>query len=170
MVNYRIILLLLFITSCSAEWHLRKALNKNPQILNNQLFKTTVIVHDTIRDTIKVPQHNFNFVIDSLQQVYARQNDSLVEVYNDSLITIYMSYDDLIKKYKFTGRVKEKLIPYEKIVHDTIPVEIPCPNPQYRLSKLEEFQIWLGRILGLLLLILLITWPLQKKSSITGKI
>lgn len=170
MVNYRIILLLLFIlSSCSADWHLRKAIQKNPQILNNQKYKTTVIVHDTIRDTIRVPEHNFQFTIDSIQQIYAKQNDSLVEVYNDSLVTIYMSYDDLIKNYKFKGKVKEKLVPYEKIVHDTVPLEIPCPNPEYKLSNWEEFQIWLGRILGLLLLILLITWLLRNKFFTTGK-
>lgn len=159
----RYLLIILILSSCSAQWHLKTAIKKDKNILNLRKYKTTVIVHDTIRDTIRVPEHNFDFTIDSIQQAYAKQNDSLVQVYNDSLVTIYMSYDDLLKKFKLKGKLKEKKVPYEVIVHDTVPVEVPCPNPVYKLSNWEEFQIWLGRILSLLFLILLIVWLVLKK-------
>lgn len=159
----RYLLILLILSSCSAEWHLKTAVKKNPNILNLRKYKTTVIIKDTIRDTIIVPEHNFQFTIDSIQQSHAKQNDSLVMVYNDSLVSIFMDYDEIVKKFKIKGKVKEKLVPYEVIVRDTVPVEIPCPNPIYGLSKFEEFQIWLGRILGLLLLILLIIWLVLRK-------
>jgi hypothetical protein len=113
-----------------------------------------------------IPEHNFEFTMDSIQQAYAKQNDSLVMVYNDSLVSIYMDYDQLSKNFKLKGKVKEKLVPYEVIVHDTVPVEVPCPNPIYSLSKLEEFQIWLGRILGLLLVILLIIYGISKRNNL----
>lgn len=159
----RYLLIILILSSCSAQWHLKTAIKKDKNILNLRKYKTTVIVHDTIHDTIRVPEHNFDFTIDSIQKEYAKQNDSLVQVYNDSLVSVYMSYDDLLKKFKLKGKVKERKVPYEVIVHDTVPVEVPCPNPEYKLSKWEEFQIWLGRILGLLLLILLLLWPVLKK-------
>ena len=162
----RYLLIILILSSCSAQWHLRTAVKKDKNVLNLTKYKTTVIVHDTIRDTIRVTEHNFNFTIDSIQQAYAKQNDSLVQVYNDSLVTIYMSYDDLLKKFKLKGKVKEKLVPYEVIVHDTVPVEVPCPNPIYSLSNWEEFQIWLGRILGLLLVILLIIYGISKRNNL----
>jgi len=159
----RFIFILLLLSSCSAQWHLRTAVKKDKNILNLQRYKTTVIVRDTIKDTIYLPANNFDFSIDSIQQSYAKQNDSLVNVYNDSLVSIYMSYDTLLKKFKLKGKVKERRIPYEVLVHDTIPVEVPCPNPILGLTKWEEIQIWTGRILGLLFLILLIVWRLLKK-------
>jgi hypothetical protein len=159
----RFIFILLLLSSCSAQWHLRTAVKKDKNILNLQRYKTTVIVRDTIKDTIYLPANNFDFSIDSIQQFYAKQNDSLVNVYNDSLVSIYMSYDTLLKKFKLKGKVKERRIPYEVLVHDTIPVEVPCPNPILGLTKWEEIQIWTGRILGLLFLILLIVWRLLKK-------
>jgi hypothetical protein len=77
-----------------------------------------------------------------------------------------MDYDQLSKNFKLKGKVKEKLIHHEVIVHDTVPVEVPCPNPIYSLSKFEEFQIWLGRILGLLLVILLIIYGISKRNNL----
>ena len=162
----RYLLIILILSSCSAQWHLKTAIKKDHNILNNQKYKTTVIVTDTIHDTIMIPEHNFEFTMDSIQQAYAKQNDSLVMVYNDSLVSIYMDYDQLSKNFKLKGKVKEKLVPYEVIVHDTVPVEVPCPNPIYSLSKLEEFQIWLGRILSLLLVILLIIYGISKRNNL----
>jgi hypothetical protein len=159
----RYLLIILILSSCSAKWHLKTAIKKDHNILNNQKYKTTVIVTDTIHDTIMVPEHNFEFTMDSIQQAYAKQNDSLVMVYNDSLVSIYMDYDHLAKNFKLKGKVKERLIHHEVIVHDTVSVEVPCPNPILGLTKWEEIQIWTGRILGLLLLILLIVWRLLKK-------
>lgn len=116
------IILLLFLTSCSAEWHLRKAIKLNPKYGDSTKTTQMVIVHDTIRDTIIVPNYQFAFTIDSLRNTM----DSFNMVYNDSFLVIYGKLDNL-GKIKFKGEIKERLIPYEVIVHDTIRFETKCP-------------------------------------------
>ena len=124
-----IILFVLLISACSAEWHLKRALHLNPNLRDSIKVRELVVVKDTIRDTILVESHNFDFVVDSLSNLLG--NYALL--YNDSFVTIYGRLDSL-GKLNLKGKIKEKRIPYEVIIHDTIPVEVKCP-PQVTLTE-----------------------------------
>lgn len=134
----RYLILILFLSSCSAEWHLRKAIKKNPEYGKPKIKYELVLYRDTIRDTIVVPHHDFSFNLDSLCNVV----DSFNMVYSDSILTIYGKLDSL-GKMKFKGKVKEKLIPFEVIVHDTIKVAVECPPAITINSGYPKWYLWL---------------------------
>jgi len=79
-----IAILLLFLTSCSAEYHLRRAIKLNPKYGDSTKIVQLVIVNDTIHDTLLVEAHEFAFTLDSLHNIM----DSFNMVYNDSFLTI----------------------------------------------------------------------------------
>lgn len=150
MKNILLILLLTIIYSCSSNWYLKKAIQKNPHLLDS-IKVTTIVVHtDTIRDTIKVEGHNFGITLDSLK----RTNDSLTLVYSDSILNIY-AYVDNLKKIHIRGNTKTIYVPYEKIVHDTFTVTVPCPKPYtiVNITDWQKFQMYSGRILWIILAI-----------------
>lgn len=132
-----IIVLFLFLTSCSAEWHLKRAIKKNPSYGDSTKTTTLVIVHDTIRDTLFVPDHKFEFTVDSLHNLM----DSFNMVYNDSFVYIYGKLDSL-GKLTFKGKVKERRIPYEVIVHDTVLVESKCPPNVTVINGYPKWYLW----------------------------
>lgn len=138
----RCLILILFLSSCSAEWHLRKAIKKNPEYGKPKIKYELVLYRDTIRDTIIVPHHDFSFNLDSLCNVV----DSFNMVYSDSILTIYGKLDSL-GKVKFKGRVKEKLVPFEVIVHDTIKVAVECPPAITINSGYPKWYFWLISII-----------------------
>jgi len=99
------LILLSSLTSCSAQWHLKKAVQKDPLIL----VKDTLVVTDTvvsppvaITDTVIMKQH------DTITLVKEKLRVNIVKV-NDT-ITI-----DAICESDTIVRVVE--IPYEKIVY-----------------------------------------------------
>jgi len=106
----RSILLILLLTSCSAEWHLNRALKKDPTLFN----KEKIVVHDT---TVITEEYSH---IDSFY------------------ITDTMTYEDTVLKLKFI--VKEKKIYFKATVKpDTIRVvthdRVPYKVIEYQDSK-----------------------------------
>jgi len=106
----RSILLILLLTSCSAEWHLNRALKKDPTLFN----KEKIVVHDT---TVITEEYSH---IDSFY------------------ITDTMTYEDTVLKLKFI--VKEKKIYFTATVKpDTIRVvthdRVPYKVIEYQDSK-----------------------------------
>ena len=126
------------LSSCSAEWHLRKAVSKNPEYGKVKKEVKFIIYRDTIHDTIIVPSHDFHFVLDSLHNYM----DSFHMVYNDSFVTILGKLDS-VGKLKFKGTVKERLVPYEVIVHDTIKVTTECPPNIVVNNGYPKWYLWL---------------------------
>ena len=121
-INIGWLMILLLMTSCSAEWHLLRAIKLNPKYGDSTKTTVQIILHDTVHDTLLVPSHEFDFTIDSLRNCL----DSFSMVYNDSFVTVYGQLDSL-GKLKFKGKVKERLVPFEVIIRDTIEKEIECP-------------------------------------------
>ena len=133
-----VLLLLVTLQSCSAEWHLKRAIHKNPKYGDSTKTIEMVIFHDTIYDTILVPSHDFSFTVDSLRNCL----DSFSLVYNDSFITIHGKLDSL-GQLKFKGTVKEKLIPYYKEIHDTAYIEKNCPPNITVQEGYSKWYLWL---------------------------
>ena len=97
--------LLLLLTSCSAQWHLKKAVQKDPMILK----KDTLVVQDTfvvppvvLKDTVTLKQH------DTITITKDRMRVKIVKV-NDTLIIDAKCDSDTI--------VRTIEVPYDKIVY-----------------------------------------------------
>jgi hypothetical protein len=148
-INIGWLMILLLLTSCSAEWHLRRSIKLNPKYGDSTKITTIIVRHDTIRDTLFVPSHNFDFTVDSLRNSL----DSFNMVYNDSFVIIFGKLDS-IGRLKFRGKVKEKLIPFEVIVHDTIKVDSKCPPSITVNSGYPKRYFWLLIVVFVTLLLL----------------
>ena len=98
-------ILLLSLMSCSAQWHLKKAVQKDPMILK----KDTLVVMDTVvqppvvlRDTAILKQH------DTITLVKERLSVQIVKVNDTITIDAICDSDTIIKVIE---------IPYEKITY-----------------------------------------------------
>ena len=97
--------LVLSLTSCSAQWHLKKAVHKDPTILK----KDTLIVQDTvvtppvaITDTVTLKQHDtITLVKDKLRVQLVKVNDTIT-------INAACDSDTIISVVE---------VPYEKIIY-----------------------------------------------------
>ena len=96
--------LVLLLTSCSAQWHLKTAVRKDPMILQ----KDTLIVKDTvvvppvvITDTVTTKQHDTILVQkDRLSVRIVKVNDTLIiegKCASDTIVrTIEVPYDKVV--------------------------------------------------------------------------
>ena len=99
------LIIMLLLTSCSAQWHLKKAVHKDPTILE----KDTLVVMDTvvsppvaITDTVIMKQH------DTITLVKDRLRVSIVKVNDTITIDAICDSDTIISIVE---------VPYEKIVY-----------------------------------------------------
>ena len=96
--------LVLLLTSCSAQWHLKKAVQKDPMILK----KDTLVVQDTLvvppvvlKDTVTLKQHD-TIVIEKerLRVKIVKVNDTLIidaKCDSDTIVrTIEVPYDKIV--------------------------------------------------------------------------
>jgi len=95
----------ILLTSCSAQWHLKKAVQKNPLILE----KDTLIVMDTvvsppvaITDTVIMKQH------DTITLVKDRLRVRIVKVNDTITIDAVCDSDTIIRTIE---------VPYEKLIY-----------------------------------------------------
>ena len=97
--------LVLLLTSCSAQWHLKKAVHKDPTVLE----KDTLVVTDTvvsppvaITDTVIMKQH------DTITLVKDRLRVNIVKVNDTITIDAICDSDTIISIVE---------VPYDKIVY-----------------------------------------------------
>ena len=97
--------LLLFLTSCSAQWHLKKAVQKDPLIL----VKDTLVVKDTvvvppvvITDTVTTKQH------DTILIKKDRLTVKILKVHDTLIIDAKCDSDTIVRTIE---------VPYDKIVY-----------------------------------------------------
>ncbi len=151
MVNYRIILILvLLMSSCSAEWHLKKAISKNPKYGDSTKVYIPYRKDTTIYVEIpgKLDSNQMAF-----KEWYLKVKDSTATVYRDSFLYVYQQLDSL-------GNLKTKTvrIPYKVevpvIIHDTIPVNV-APMITIEDNEWSTFD-WILLIVSCLLFLLLL--------------
>jgi hypothetical protein len=104
------LILVLSLTSCSAQWHLRKAVQKDPMILK----KDTLVVQDTLvvppvvlKDTVTLRQHDtITITKDRLRVKIVKVNDTLIidaKCDSDTIVrTIEVPYDKIVYVEKRT--------------------------------------------------------------------
>jgi hypothetical protein len=112
--------LVLLLTSCSAQWHLKKAVHKDPTILE----KDTLVVTDTvvsppvaITDTVIMKQHDtITLVKDKLRVKIVKVNDTItIDAIcdSDTIISIVeVPYDKIVyvEKESIWDKVKNLAI------------------------------------------------------------
>ena len=96
--------LILLLSSCSAQWHLKKAVQKDPMILK----KDTLVVQDTfvvppvvLKDTVTLKQHDTIIITkDRLRVKIVKVNDTLIidaKCDSDTIVrTIEVPYDKIV--------------------------------------------------------------------------
>ena len=97
--------LVLLLTSCSAQWHLKKAVQKDPAILEKDtLVVTTTVVSPpvAITDTVTLKQH------DTITLVKDRLKVKIVKVNDTITIDAICDSDTIISIVE---------VPYDKIVY-----------------------------------------------------
>lgn len=134
----RFLFFLLVVSSCSADYHLRAALKKNPRLGDSTVklvpyYKDTNIVINIIGDT---SDQNVKF-----KQWYKQAMDSVAVAYNDSFVQVNQTIDSL-------GNLKTKVIrkPYtittQVIIHDTVEIKVP-PAITVKNGFEIKWYIWL---------------------------
>ena len=115
-----LLMMSILLTSCSAQWHLKRAVQKNPLILE----KDTLIVMDTvvslpvaITDTVIMKQHDtITLVKDRLRVRIVKVNDTItIDAVCDSdtiIRTIEVPYDKIvyIEKENLFDKIKNLAI------------------------------------------------------------
>ena len=127
--------LLLLLTSCSAQWHLKKAVQKDPAILEKDtLVVTTTVVSPpvAITDTVTLRQH------DTITLVKDRLKVQLIKVNDTITINAECASDTIVTTIE---------VPYEKIVY-----------VEKQTFKDKVYNSILALAVGLLAFILIIRW------------
>lgn len=132
------ILLTTLITSCSAQWHLKTAIKKDPLILE----KDTLVVMDTvvtppvvITDTAITKQHD-TIIVEKERlkvKIVKRQDTLIIDAKCDS--------DTIVRTIE---------VPYEKVVY--------VPQKSF-LQKIQSYVFYFALIL---LMLLIVKWSIPK--------
>ena len=148
-MRYLLIILSLILVSCSSEWHMKKALKKNPKLADSSVkyvpyYKDTIvtiqIVGDTSNQSVKYAEW------------YKKIADSTMIVFSDSFTHVTQELDSL-------GKLKTKVIrlPYEVkqlvTIHDTIQVKMP---PQVIIKNEIGSFTWILILVVIVLFLLLL--------------
>jgi len=148
-MKYLLIVLSLILVSCSSEWHMKRALKKNPKLADSSVkyvpyYKDTIvtikIVGDTSDQSVKYAEW------------YKKIADSTMIVFSDSFTHVTQELDSL-------GKLKTKVIrlPYEVkqlvTIHDTIQVKMP---PQVIVKNEIGSFTWILILIAIVLFLLLL--------------
>jgi hypothetical protein len=131
----KLIFFVVLFSACSAQYHLKRALKKDPRLGDSTTvlvpyYKDTTIVITIIGDT---SDQSVKF-----KQWYKQATDSMSIAFNDSFVQVNQTIDSL-------GNLKTKVVrkPYnvttEVIIHDTIKVQMP---PIITLPEKEFKVMW----------------------------
>ena len=130
-----LLVLLMFLGSCSAEYHLKQAIKKNPKY-GDSIYKTiitekikTIFIYDTIHG-------------DSSFQYSRHYLDSVLKVYNDSFTTVYQIIDK-------TGKIKTTVVRKPIYIHDSVEIvikdtiQLACPEQIKITEGYPKWYLWL---------------------------
>ena len=126
------LILLVLLTSCSAQWHLKKAVQKDPLILE----RDTLVVRDTvvtqpvaITDTVTLKQR------DTITLIKERLKVEIVKVNDTITINAECASDTIISVIE---------VPYEKVIY---------VKEETLFQKIQKLILLFALVFGLLALI-----------------
>jgi hypothetical protein len=135
----RFLFFLLILQSCSANYHLKQALKKNPRLGDSTTvlvpyYKDTniiiTILGDTSNQTVK------------FKQWYKQATDSMSIAFNDSFVEVNQTIDSL-------GDLKTKVIrksyrdTIQVIIHDTVKIKVPPAITVHEKEFKVMWYVWL---------------------------
>ena len=104
---YRILPLFILLASCSSAWHIKKAIQKDPSILE----KDTIVFTDSVHVITKEVTHDSVFMVSKDTVTLVKDNLTIKHIYHQDSIYLWGECaSDTIVRYK---TVK---IPTEKVV------------------------------------------------------
>lgn len=147
-MKYLIFILTLLILGCSSDFHLKRAIAKNPKLLESTIkyvpyYKDTII-YITVYIKGDTNTQESKQIIDSLQRIY-----------NDSFTTVYQLVDSI-------GNLKTTVIRKPFVVHDSIEViirdtiKVPCPEQFKQSEEKTPNYIWVLILVAVILFLLLL--------------
>jgi len=155
-MRIKLILLLLVISSCSSQYHLRMALKKNPKLGDSTTvlvpyYKDTTITFTIVGDTSDQAK--------KFKEWYKQASDSMTIAFNDSFVQVSQVIDSL-------GNLKTKVIrkPFVSYIRVTInetvkmkvPPRIVLKEKQTMWQKIKSYAIdWLA-FLGIIFIVILL--------------
>lgn len=118
----RYLIIILLLSSCSANWHIKRAVKKDPSIL----VKDTIVVTDSIHVVTEKISHDSIFKVSKDTVILQKDKLTIKHYYHNDSVYIYgeCESDTII-------RFKELKVPYEKIVYkdkNSLPVWIWLPT------------------------------------------
>lgn len=140
-----IILITIFLFSgCSASWHLKKAVKKDPSLITNTVIDTTFYDTLYLDKLIIVP-----YGTDSTVEIEYLINtiDSITTIFNTERTKVRL-YRDENKKLKLSLKEQSFIVPNkDSIVYVEIPAQINCP-PQIiqEITNFDKFMILCGYV------------------------
>ena len=155
-MRYLVLILSLFVVGCSSNWHLKRAIKKNPNLLDSLTYEKTITIRDTIHDTILIPEHNFDFNLDS-----SLTKDTFSTVYEDSTVIIQAKKEGNATKLK--GKVKTRYI--TRTIYRTRKIKVPCncPPQVVLMSNKDKFMLISGYLFWILLVISILAFIFTRK-------
>lgn len=100
--------LLLVLSSCSAGWHIKKAIKKDPSILQTE----EIVIRDTVLGFTERVEVDSVFMVSSDTVTIVKDNLTVRHFYNrDSVYIFAECSEDTVRIYY------EKVVPYEKVVY-----------------------------------------------------
>lgn len=110
-----IFVFLLFLCSCSAQWHLNQAQRKDPGIFSSDTSSTITFTTRTRIDTFYLD----TIKVDTLLEVDTRLVVDTVEVIKDGVATtIYINRADTVERWRVQTRIDSIPVPVE--ITDTV--------------------------------------------------
>jgi len=155
-MRYLILILSLFVVGCSSNWHLKRAIKKNPNLLDSLTYEKTITIRDTIHDTILIPEHNFDFNLDT-----SRIKDTFSMVYEDSTVIIQAKKEGNVTKLR--GKVKTRYI--RRTIYRTRKIKVPCNCPPQvtLMGNKDKFMLISGYLFWILLVISILAFIFTRK-------
>lgn len=153
--NSFIILIMIFLFSgCSASWHLKKAVKKDPSLITNTVIDTTF--YDTLYlDKLIIVPYGTDSIIEI--EYLVNTIDSITTIFNTERTKVKL-YRDENKKLKLSLEELSFVVPNkDSIVYIEIPAQINCP-PQIKqeITKFDKFMIICGYVLWIFLVGLIV--------------
>ncbi len=122
---------LLFLTSCSAGWHIKKAIAKDPSILQ----KDTLVIRDTLQVVTNNVSTDSTFILSKDTVVIQKDNLTIRHYYHKDSVYIWGECESDTIKVEYY-----KEIPVEKLVY----------NESWKMPKYFWWLIIVGVVLFVL--------------------
>lgn len=124
----KLIIGLLLLSSCSANWHIKRAIKKDPKIL----LSDTITVNDTIKVTTERVYKDSVFMVSNDTTIIVKDNMTIKHfIHND---TVFLSGEcDSVIKY--------------------IPYEVKVPYKYIIKSKKPNYLNWLVGLIALIIVV-----------------